>query len=105
MSIVAVPSTAGRVLQNRLRNPSARLMLCKQGVDKGHHLSGFLETRKNSFLFRLLVIIFDEVSYNLGRANDDRRIKVTIGSEFANSVLVDQKHAIEHTVLPHQIFR
>jgi hypothetical protein len=54
---VPVLSTAGRELQNRLRDSASGLMLREQGIYQRHHLPDFSETRKHGFFFGLLEFI------------------------------------------------
>jgi hypothetical protein len=75
---VPVLSTAGRELQNRLRDSASGLMLREQGIYQRHHLPDFSETRKHGFFFGLLVRVSDEVADDFRRTGYDCRIKILV---------------------------
>jgi len=101
--IVAVLAAAGSGLKDRLRDAPAGLMLRQQRIDERQHLSSVPETGKHSLLFRLFVIVLDEIPHDLRSIGDDRRVKVLVRCEFPQAGFVNQQQPVEHAMLAHQI--
>ena len=99
-------SAAGRSEpENHFGHTASRLVLGKQGVHQRYHLPGLLEAREDMVFLGFLVVVLDEVAHNRGRIRQNGRVKILACAKSPDNRFIDQKHAVKHTVLAHQVFR
>src|SRR5205814_9886383 len=90
------------LFQDLRRQFAASLMLlAKDGGEIGQ-LSLFLEAREEMLFLELLVVPLDEIADERRRGLDGKG--GLAGVQPARALLVDEEHAVEEAMLPHQVF-
>src|SRR6266508_171698 len=92
-----------REMQRRVRQPPARAVLRQQHLDQVHQCVGLAEARKEKILLELLVVVLDERPDDSGRVRQRFGRQLFPGIQPAQRLSIDEQHALQHPVLPHQI--
>src|SRR5262249_41841253 len=82
---------------------SRGIVMLQKRVDEIDHLVGLFEAWKYVGLFRLLMIIVDEVADDLGGLRHQRRVEILIGRILPDRGLIEQQHPVQDPVFAHEI--
>ena len=86
-----------------VREPAPGLVLRPEDADQIDEGVGLLEPREELVLLELLVVVLDEPTDDAGRADQNGRVEVSLAIQTAHRFVVDQEHAVQDTVLTHQV--